>query len=228
MEVDPQMMKPRSDFILNADIGVNDAQEKQTSAQAIMSMLAAASGGGGQGPNGEPIPQIPVQLTPLAGYEAAKKMLEASGVMNADTYIVNPNIPPDQAQMAAFQQMMEQMQQMIPQAVAQGVEQAVEVAKQGPQNQKAMAEAAKITAETDRLMEQSEKEAFEIANKLDAEDRREDEAAMKAAADQDQAETADWKAREDIRLRERELDLQEKSIEQTSDDKKSATAVINP
>ena len=228
MEVDPQMLKPRSDFILNADIGVNDAAEKQINAQAIMSMLAAASGGGGQGPNGEPIPQIPVQLTPLAGYEAAKKMLEASGVMNPDTYLVNPNIPPDQAQQAAFMQMMEQMQQMIPQAVAQGVEQAVEVAKQEPQNQKAMAEAAKITAETDRILDESEKDAFEIANKLDAEDRREDEAAMRAAADQDKAETADWKAREDIRLRERELDLQEKSIDQTPDDKKSATAVINP
>ena len=226
MEVDPGMLVPRTDFILNADIGVNDAQEKGIKANAVMGLLAGASGGGGTGPNGEPIPQIPVQLTPLAGYEAAKLLLEANGVMNVDTYLVNPNIAPDQAQQAAFQQMMEQFQQMVPQMVQQGVAQAVETANQEADNQVKLAQAEKTREETAQLVDKSDKEAFEIANKLDAEERREDEAAMKVAVDQDKQETADYKVREDLRLKERELDLQEEAMKKA--ETTSSTAVINP
>ena len=216
----------RSDFILNADIGVNDTQEKLTKANAVMSMVQASSGGGGQAPDGSPIPQLPIQLPPLAGYEVAKMYLEANGVMNVDTLIQNPEIPPDQAQQALFTQMMQEMQQQVPQMVQQGVQQAVDTANQEAGNAKALAEAAKIAKETERLDDQTDKEAFEVANKLDAEDRREEADVMKAASTEKAADTEEWKAREDIKLRREEMDLQLKIAEKAQEAK--ATAVVSP
>ncbi len=210
-EVDPMSMKPRSDFILNADIGVNDAQEKLNKANTIMSLLQAASGGGGQDAQGNPIPSIPVQLTPTAGYEAAKQLLSANGVLNVDQYLINPQIAQEQVQQQGVAEM---IQGMVTQGVQQAMQQAVQQAMQMPEAQKLQAEAGKLQAEAGKLGAETEKvgaeieeKVYNVANKLDAEDRREDADVEKAAAQRDQADTADWKAREEIRLKEAELEI---------------------
>ena len=229
-EVDPMSMKPRADFILNADIGVNDAQEKQIKATSIMQLLTSASGGGGQAADGTPIPTIPVQLTPTAGYEAAKLMLEANGVMNVDAYLINPEIAQEQVQQAGVQEM---IQGMVQQGIQAGIQQAVEQAMQAPEGQKMMAEAEKTKAETGKIVADTakvdadvEKAAYDVANKLDAEDRREDADVEKAAAARDSADTADWKAREEIRLKERELELQLELADKAAEHK--TTSVVSP
>ena len=221
-------VKGRADFILNADIGVNDAQEKANKASSVMQMIQAASGGGGQDAQGNPIPTLPIQLTPSAGYEAAKLFLEAQGVDNIEMFVVNPNIPPDQTQQAAFTAMLQEMQQAIPQMVQQGVQQAVETANQEADNTLKLAQAAKTEKEIERMDDASEKEAFEVANKLDAEDRREDSDVQKAAAAVTQAEAADFKAREDIRLREEELALQKEIAAKTPAEGSKTTSVVSP
>ena len=221
-------MKGRSDFILNADIGVNDAQEKQMKASAVMQMITAASGGGGQAPDGSPIPQLPVQLTPTAGYEAAKLFLEANGVTNTDMIIQNPNIAPDQVQQAAFQQMLQEIQQAIPAMVQQGVQQAVEIANQEADNTLKLAQAGKVQAEIDRMEDQADKEAWDTANKIDAEERREE-------ADLHNAATNEVKADNEYELKQRELDLKEEELKilrevktESSDADKKTTGVVSP
>ena len=229
-EIDPMSMKPRADFILNADIGVNDAQEKQIKANSIMQLLTSASGGGGQAQDGTPIPTIPVQLTPTAGYEAAKVLLEANGVVNVDAYLINPQIAQEQVQQAGVQQMIDEM---VQKGIQQGVQQAIEQAMQAPEAQKMMAEAEKLKAETGKIGADTakvdadvDKSAYEVANKLDAEDRREEADVEKAAAQRDTADTNDWKAREDIRLKEKELEQMIKIAEMAKESK--ATAVVSP
>ena len=229
-ELAPMSMKPRSDFILNADIGVNDAQEKTIQATAIMQMLTSASGGGGQDAQGNPIPQIPVQLSPVAGYEAAKKMLAANGVLETDLYLINPEVAQDQVQQQGVQQM---IQQMVQQGIQQGVQQAMQAAMQQPEAMKMQAEAEKLKAETGKIsMEASKVEAdveekvWNIANKVDAEDRREEADVEKAAAQRDTADTNDWKAREEIRLKEKELDIL-REVQLKAEENK-VTAVVSP
>ncbi len=231
-DVDPMSMKPRSDFILNADIGVNDAQEKNSKANSILQLLTAATGGGGQAPDGTPIPQVPVQLTPTAGYEAAKNLLAANGVMNVDQYLINPQVAQEQVQQAGVQEMIEGM---VQQGIQAGVQQAIQQAMAAPEAQKMQAEAqklnaeaGKLTAETGKVDAEVEEKVFEIANKLDAEDRREDADIQKAASTQDMADTADWKAREDVRLREEELKILRETKEKAAEDKVGITGVASP
>ena len=221
-------IKGRSDFIMNADIGVNDAQEKLNKATAAMSMIQSASGGGGTDAQGNPIPQLPIQLTPNAGYEVAKMFLEANGVAAVDLIVQNPGIPPDQAQQASFQAMMQEFQQAIPAMVEQGVQQAVETANQEADSQYKLAQADKVRREIDQMDDEAEKSAFEVANKLDAEDRREDSDVQKAAAAMTQAEAADFKVREDIRLRQEELELQKEIARKTPADGNKTTSVVSP
>ena len=76
-KVEPVGMKPKSDFILNADIGVNDAKEKLDKANAIMQAVGLLQG--------TPDPEtgqalgVTAELLPSAGYEIGKLILEAHG-----------------------------------------------------------------------------------------------------------------------------------------------------
>ena len=225
-EVDPMFMEPRSDFILNADIGVNDAQEKAMQAQTIMAMLQAASGGGGQTPDGMPIPQIPVQLTPLAGFMAAQKVLEANGVMDVESYIMNPQVQPEEAQVAGIMQQVEQALSQIPQMVEQGVQQSIETAKQDAAAQKDMAQAAKLNAETERTLTEIEEKAFTAATSIEAEERREEAEAWKEAAAMEKNDIEREKMLKDLAIKEQEMELQREIAEKTADAK--ATAVVSP
>ena len=222
-DIDPMGMQPRSDFVVNADIGVNDAKEKLGQAQSLMQMLQAAAGGGGQDAQGNPIPQIPLQLTPIAGYEVAKKYLEANGVMDVDSFLINPAVAQEQVQQQGVQQM---IQQMVQQGIQQGVQQAIEQAMQLPEAQEATARIAKINAETGQIEATIEEKVWTVANKVDAEDRREEADVEKAAAQRDQADTADWKAREDVRLKDKELDILKEVQSKAAEAK--VTGVVSP
>ena len=226
-QVDPMFMLPRSDYVLNADIGVNDAQEKALQAQTIMGMLQAASGGGGQDPNtGAPIPQIPIQLTPLAGYQAATKLLEANGVMDVDTYLINPEIPAEDAQVAGIMQQVQQALQQIPAMVEQGVQQSIEAAKQDATAQKDLAQAEKLKAETEKTLTEVEKGAFEVANQIEAEERRTEEAAWKegVAQEDNSSDREKWEAEMDFKYEE--LKQAERLAEKAA--KTQANAVLSP
>lgn len=223
-------LKGRSDFIMNADIGVNDAQEKLNRATTIMSLIQSASGGGGQNPDGTPIPAIPLQLTPSAGFEAAKALLSANGVMNVEDYLIDPKTAKDQVQQQGVQEM---IQQQVQQGIQAGVQQAMEQAMQAPEAQKVLAEVAELNAragktiaETDKVDAEVEEKVFSVATKIDAEDRREETDVENAAVNRDKANTADWKAREDIRLREIEMEELKRATQVA--ETTSATAVINP
>ena len=222
-ELHPQNMEIRSDFIVMADIGSNDALEKQDKLNAMMSFLQAASGGGGQSPDGTPIPTIPVQLTPAAGYEVAKMFFDVNDLVGFEQIVVNPNIPDGQAQVMSF---MDGIQQQLPQMVEQAIQGAMAQVEQTSENQLTLAKAAKLAAETEALMDVSDEKAFDTANKLDAEERREDTAAMEHASKQMEAETNRMKVEGDLEMRHRELVLQAKIADKATDAK--ATAVVSP
>lgn len=219
---DPVMMQARSDFILKADIGVNDEQDKFAKAQAIQGLIAATQGGG-TGPDGQPIPALPIQLTPTAGYEAAKIFLEAQGIVNPDMWVVNPQIAQEQVQTQAAQEM---IAQITTQTVEQMVPQIMEQAMQSVDARVAEADIAKKTAEAESIKTKTDREAFDVANKDLAEDRRTEEAAMKEATDQRKLDLQERELEAKIRQTDRELDIQEKLAEQAKETKTSN--VVSP
>ena len=219
-------IRPRTDFVLNADIGVNDAQEKSNKAQAVMSLIAAATGGGGADEQGNPIPQIPVELTPVAGYEAMKLSLEAQGIMNPDMYIQNPNVQPDEVQQATLQKFMSDISQAVPQMVQQAVSQMIEESKQLPESQLKLAQAAKTAKETEILDASVDEKVMIVATELEAEERREEEAVYEAAIAKDKQEADEELKREDLRLKEKELELQRETAAKS--ETTTTTSVVNP
>ena len=224
-EMSPMNMRLRSNYIVTADIGSNDRQERLDSLNAGMTFLSGATGGGAPGPDGQPSPAIPVQLTAKAGYNLAKDYFEYWSIPNFESTVINPELPEGQEQVMSV---IQQLQAQIPQMIQQGVQAALEQAAQLPESQKMIAETAKITAETDAIIDGSDEKAYGIANKLDAEERREDEGAMKVAVQQEDAETKKWKAEKEVELRERELAIAEAEVKKTPADKSNVTTLVNP
>ena len=154
----------------------------------------------------------------------AKQYFESHQIGGFEKIVVNPALPEGQEQIASV---ISQLQQAIPAMIEQGVQQAVQTAMQMPESQKMVAETAKIAAETGQIEAAVEEKAWNVANKVDAEERREEADVEKAAAARDTADTADWKAREDIRLRERELEITDsKQLDKATETK--TTTVVSP
>lgn len=222
-EIQPSGLRPRAQFIVAADVGVDDKQEKQARLMAGMNFLAMATGGGQPGPDGEPMPAIPVQLLDTAGYTIAKEYFEVNELPGFDKVVMDPKMPEGQEQVQSF---ISQMQQQIPMMVEQGVQQALQAATQAPEVQKMMAETAKITAETEKLVTDVEKQAFEVAEKGIAEERREEAEAWKEAAAMEQNDIKREEMRINMEIKRQEMQLQKEIAEKAAEAK--ATAVVNP
>ncbi len=223
-EIDPIMLRTRSEYVVTADVGVNAEQDKLKQQAALMTFFSAASGGGAPGPDGQPTPSIPVALTDTAGFEIAKQFFDAHNLPGFEKIVVNPNIPDGQEQVTSL---LAQMQKQFPIMVQEGIAAALEQAKQQPEVMEAMAKARKLNVEADVLETGMEKEVMDMANKLDAEDRREDEAVGKEALGQAKLDQDNEQFNKTHSLAVRELDISERLSKETPEEQKTSSSSIN-
>lgn len=225
MKIEPVGMKPRVDFVLDVDIGVNEAQEKMAKAQAIMQAVSVLTG--------QPDPQtgetlgVQAELLPTAGYELGKLLLEAHGGKDiVDKVFVRPEVAEDPQVQAAIQGAVAQAQQEAQMQMAQmeeQIRQQVTMELQVQEKQQANALKEREVGIKERELELKEDSgAFDAATKDVAEERRSEEDAYKMAIEE---RKLDQKDRE-LDLKDKELDIL-KQVKTESTDKKT-TGVVSP
>ena len=229
MEMDPKGWLPRSDYVLDVDVGVNDAAEKLKKAQGVMQTLGLLQG--------QPDPEtgqtlgITAELLPTAGYEVGKMMLEAFGAKDMIPKILLEVPLKEDPQISALIEsevgkavagMQQQMQQM-----EQGLRDQIKLELQTEEKQAQIAlEDRKVQLEERKQDHTEEEAAYKVAISDDAEDRREDESAYGSATEDRKLDIEERKVEADIRHKERELDLQELVESKAAESK--ATAVVSP
>ena len=227
-KVEPIGLKPRSDFILDADIGVNDAQEKVNKVNAIIQAVGLLTGQ--PGPDGQ-VMGIQAELLPTAGYEIGKMMLESQGALDAvDKIFVNPQVAEDAQVQAAIQGAVAEVQQQMQAQMAQMEEQIRQQVTMELQVEQKKAELAveerKVSLEERKQDHAEDRDAFDAATKDVAEERREDADAYKATYDERKLDIEQQKVDDNKELKLRELDTQEAIAEKAAESK--ATAVVSP
>lgn len=227
--IDPVGMKPRSDFVLDIDIGVNESQEKLNKAQGIMTAVGMLQG--------QPDPQtnqvlgVTADLLPTAGYEIGKLILEAHGAKDLVHKIFkDPEVEGDPQVQAAiqgalaqqaqqFQAQMQQMQQQITEQVKLELNTAEKQAELEIKGREVAVKERKLDIEEDKA-------AFDLAVKDTAEERREDGEAYKAASAEKANEIKEKEVESNRDLKLREMELQEKLAAKAVETKNSN--VVSP
>ena len=197
-EVDPVGLKPKSDFVLNVDVGINDAKEKLDRVNSILNAVSVLQGSPDP-TTGETL-GITAELLPTAGFELGKMMLEAHNATEAVSKIfLKPEVSEDPQVSATIQKALDEQAQQFQAQLAQVSEQAKAEAEQ-----KANLEKLRLDAQTTN-------------RKLDLEERRlnfeEDQAAFKAADDAVKEERYDDQKATDKALESRSLDIKEKDVD---------------
>lgn len=228
-EIDPIGLKPRADFVLDVDIGVNESQDKLNKAQGIMTALGLLQG--------QPDPQtgqplgITADLLPTAGYEVGKLILEAHGAKDMVHKILkDPEVEQDPQVQAAiqgavqevtaqFQQQMAQMQEEIRNQVMLELNTAEKQAEVEVKKREVAVKERKLDIEEDKA-------AYDLAVKDVAEERRDDAEAYKAASSDRANEISEKKIDKDYELKLREMELQEKLANKAAETKNSN--VVSP
>lgn len=228
-ELDPIGMKPRSDFVLDVDIGVNEPQEKLNKAQGIMTALGILQGQPDP-TTGQPI-GITADLLPTAGYEVGKLILEAHGGKDlVHKVLADPQVQGDPQVQAAvdgavkevtaqFQQQMIQMEQQMREQIKMEIQSEIKMAEVAVKDRLAQVEERKLDIEEDKA-------AYDIAVKDTAEERREDAEAYKSASQDRANDIQEQKVANDYELKIRELETQERLAEKAKE--ANATAVVSP
>ena len=228
-EVDPGGLKPRSDFILNADIGVNDTAENLNAVAGIISAIGILTG--------QPDPAtgqtlgVQAELLPTAGYEIGKKMLEAHGALDlVDKIFLRPDVTQDPQVTAAIQKAVGEVTAQFQQQMAQMQEQITEQVKMELNTAEKQAQIQldnrKIELEERKQDHAEDKDAFSAATDDVAEERREEAEVYKAAHGEKDLEIKDKKVEYEHERNLRELESQERIANKAAEAK--ATAVVSP
>ena len=97
---------------------------------------------------------------------------------------------------------------------------------QMPENQLKLAQAAKTAKETEILDANVDEKVMKVATELEAEERREEQSVYEAAIARDKQEADEAAKKEDLRLKEKELDLQREVA--AGSGTTTTTSVVNP
>ena len=228
-ELDPRGWQPRSDAVLDLDIGVNDAQEKLNKALGIQTALGLLTG--------QPDPQtgevlgVTAELMPSAGYEIGKLILEAHGAKDlVHKVLMDPGVKEDPQVQAVIETEVAKVEAAAQQQIAAMEEQLRKQIQLEMNAQEKAAENAikeRAVALDERKQDFTEEEAaFKVAISDDAEDRREDESAMDSANKDRALDIQEKKIDNDKELKVRELESMERIAEKAQEAK--ATAVVSP
>ena len=223
-ELDPQGLKPREMFVLDVDIGVNEAAEKLNKATGILQAVGILTG--------QPDPQtgevlgVEAELLPTAGYELGKLLLEAHGAKDlVDRVFLKPETMEDPQVQAAIQSAVQGVTQQFQQqmeGMAEQIRQQVMLELQTAEKQAEVAIKDREVALKERQQDLSEdKAAYELAVKDVAEERREDADAYKEAAASETNKIARLKVENEYELKLRELETQERLADKAAETKTS-------
>ena len=227
--VAPQGLKPFELFVLDVDIGVNEAAEKLNKAVGIMQAVGMLQG--------QPDPQtgqvigVQAELLPTAGYEIGKLILEAHGAKDlVDSIFLKPDTVEDPQVQAAIKKAVGEIEAQHQQQMAQMQQQITEQVKLELQTAQKQAEVELKAREMDlKERDQDFKEdeaAFKVATGDVAEERREDADATKLAIADNQNDTARHKIDTDAELKREELELLKKQAAESEE--KKTTGVVSP
>ena len=227
--VAPQGLKPFELFVLDVDIGVNEAAEKLNKAVGIMQAVGMLQG--------QPDPQtgqvigVTAELLPTAGYEIGKLILEAHGAKDlVDSIFLKPDTVEDPQVQAAIKKAVGEIEAQHQQQMAQMQQQITEQVKLELQTAQKQAEVELKAREMDlKERDQDFKEdeaAFKVATGDVAEERREDADATKLAIADNQNDTARHKIDTDAELKREELELLKKQAAESEE--KKTTGVVSP
>jgi len=146
-ELSDDQKKARSAYVLNIDVGVNEKQEKAVQAQAVSAFMEAAVANG-------------VQLLPQAGYEWAKTVLEANGIMNVNEWVVDPKTQQGFQQDPQLTAFLNNAQAQMQQGLAQQMEQAIAAERERimtmPESQYKLARAELARAQAGQIVDNQE------------------------------------------------------------------------
>ena len=227
--VAPQGLKPFELFVLDVDIGVNEAAEKLNKAVGIMQAVGMLQG--------QPDPQtgqvigVQAELLPTAGYEIGKLILEAHGAKDlVDSIFLKPDTVEDPQVQAAIKKAVGEIQAQHQAQIAQLQQQITEQVKLELQTAQKQAEVELKAREMDlKERDQDFREdeaAFKVATGDVAEERREDADATKLAIADNQNDTARHKIDTDAELKREELELLKKQAAESEE--KKTTGVVSP
>ena len=227
--ISPQGLKPFELFVLDVDIGVNEAAEKLNKAVGIMQAVGMLQG--------QPDPQtgqpigVTAELLPTAGYEIGKLILEAHGAKDlVDSIFLKPDTVEDPQVQAAIKKAVGEIQAQHQAQIAQLQQQITEQVKLELQTAQKQAEVELKAREMDlKERDQDFKEdeaAFKVATGDVAEERREDADATKLAIADNQNDTARYKIDTDADLKREELELLKKQAAESEE--KKTTGVVSP
>ena len=228
-ELDPTGWQPRSEGVLDLDIGVNDAADKLKKAQGIMSALGLLQGN--PDPATGQVLGITAELLPTAGFEVGKMILEAHGAKDmVHKVLLDPGVKEDPQVQAAIeaevQKVTQQFQQQI-EGLTQQITEQVKLELNTAEKRQALAlDNRKIALEERKQDHAEDKDAYGAAIDDVAEDRREDRSAMDVAVKQEGNDIQRYKIDTDKELTVHELETQERIAAKATEAK--ATAVVSP